>query len=716
MKKNNAFRLLPAVAGLCAALPCSALAATAVLTADATLNASSPGTNYGASPTLAVSPSPGTTGMASLLRFDLSSLPANLTSGTVNKATLHLWVATLGAPGTLDAREVTSSFPLWTETDVTQSGFGTTSTVASTPSTAALAAAKQWITVDVTNLVKDWLDAPSSNLGLYLQANVAATFDSKESSTTSHPAMLEIDTSGSAVASFTGALAGDITGTQGATVVGSVGGSTAASLHAAELAANAATDANTAGALVRRDAGGGFAAGTLTATLNGTATNVSGTVAIAHGGTGAITAEGARNALLPDQAGHAGQVLTTDGANAVWGSRLLPWVAVSGTSQAMAPNTGYLAANAALTTFTLPASPAVGDIVRVTGVGAGGWKLAQNAGQTVLGLPQASGLVWTPRDSSRAWQAVASSSDGAKLVAVVQTGALYTSINSGTTWVARTGAFKWSAVASSSDGVKLVATVDGGPLATSTNSGVSWASRSGSAKWSAVASSGDGAQLIAAVYGGLLYTSTNSGVSWMARMTDSNRNWSAVVSSSDGAKLVAVENPGRIHTSADSGVTWTARDSDRAWRAVASSSDGGKLVAAVAGGRLYTSTDSGATWTPRDSDRDWRAVASSSDGTKLVATVANGQIYTSTDSGVSWTPRDSNRAWRAVASSSDGGKLAATVDSGQIYTSSTPSGTTSTTAGTAGFVTGTQRSALELIHVGNHQFMPLSQQGSLFAQ
>lgn len=51
-----------------------------------------------------------------------------------------------------------------------------------------------------------------------------------------------------------------------------------------------AASANTAGALVKRDGSGNFSAGTITATLNGTATNVSGIVAIANGGTNSSTA------------------------------------------------------------------------------------------------------------------------------------------------------------------------------------------------------------------------------------------------------------------------------------------------------------------------------------------------------------------------------------------------------------------------------------------
>jgi hypothetical protein len=75
-----------------------------------------------------------------------------------------------------------------------------------------------------------------------------------------------------------------------------------ATISTASKVANSATtaaSANNASAIVARDASGNFAAGTITATLNGSATNVSGTVAIANGGTGATTASAAFDALSP---------------------------------------------------------------------------------------------------------------------------------------------------------------------------------------------------------------------------------------------------------------------------------------------------------------------------------------------------------------------------------------------------------------------------------
>lgn len=60
---------------------------------------------------------------------------------------------------------------------------------------------------------------------------------------------------------------------------------------------NFGTPGNTASAVVARDGFGNFSAGTITANLTGNATNVTGTVAVANGGTGATTAANARTNL-----------------------------------------------------------------------------------------------------------------------------------------------------------------------------------------------------------------------------------------------------------------------------------------------------------------------------------------------------------------------------------------------------------------------------------
>lgn len=56
---------------------------------------------------------------------------------------------------------------------------------------------------------------------------------------------------------------------------------------------------------------------------------------------------------------------------------------VTTTSATMASNTTYFANNAALVTLTLPATANVNDEITVIGQGAGGWKIAQLAGQKI---------------------------------------------------------------------------------------------------------------------------------------------------------------------------------------------------------------------------------------------------------------------------------------------------------------------------------------------
>ena len=73
---------------------------------------------------------------------------------------------------------------------------------------------------------------------------------------------------------------------------------------------------------------GNFSTGTFTwPTFNqnttGTASNVTGTVAILNGGTGQTTANAAFNALAPSQTGNSGKYLTTDGTNTSWATNPL---------------------------------------------------------------------------------------------------------------------------------------------------------------------------------------------------------------------------------------------------------------------------------------------------------------------------------------------------------------------------------------------------------
>lgn len=95
---------------------------------------------------------------------------------------------------------------------------------------------------------------------------------------------------------------------------------------AATAGTTAITVPATSGTVVVKDTNGNFTAGTITADLtgncSGTASNVTGIVAIANGGTGNSTASGAINALVPAQSGNSGKVLSTNGTAVSWQSAL----------------------------------------------------------------------------------------------------------------------------------------------------------------------------------------------------------------------------------------------------------------------------------------------------------------------------------------------------------------------------------------------------------
>jgi len=61
----------------------------------------------------------------------------------------------------------------------------------------------------------------------------------------------------------------------------------------------------------------------------------------------------------------------------------IQWIGVSSTLQAALPNHGYIIQNSSATTIALPATADLGSTVNVQGLGAGGWSLAANTGQTI---------------------------------------------------------------------------------------------------------------------------------------------------------------------------------------------------------------------------------------------------------------------------------------------------------------------------------------------
>ena len=411
-------------------------------------------------------------------------------------------------------------------------------------------------------------------------------------------------------------------------------------------------------------------------------------------------------------------------AGSFFGNGLVGWLVPTGTVVQAAIDTGYLLTNSQLVTVRLPSSPVIGDIVRISGAGSGGWFISQNTNQSIIG--NFSGFANSSWLQSSApvlnWASIACSSDGTKMVAAPITSAknLYLSTDSGKSWSASSSlSTAWQAVASSADGVKLVAARNNSFIYTSTNSGTSWlVTSSVSALWSSLASSSDGVRLVGVVNGGRIYVSTDSGANWTLQSSAPSTSWFSVASSANGSNLVAVVTGAGIYT--NSGSTWAASGAPtpKNWVSVASSADGSKLAAVETSGGIYTSINSGSTWMQQSNapSLTWASIASSSDGSKLAAASQSGGIYTSVNFGATWTYQSgtTNKTWNCLTSSADGGTLAAGVFGAGIYYAQAAA-QSATTTGTNGVISGVQGSAVELQYIGNNRFMPVSSAGVIWA-
>jgi hypothetical protein len=59
------------------------------------------------------------------------------------------------------------------------------------------------------------------------------------------------------------------------------------------------------------------------------------------------------------------------------------WNSITAATATMTPDQGYIANRATLVTLTLPTTAAVGTELEISGLGAGGWLIAQNALQSI---------------------------------------------------------------------------------------------------------------------------------------------------------------------------------------------------------------------------------------------------------------------------------------------------------------------------------------------
>lgn len=233
------------------------------------------------------------------------------------------------------------------------------------------------------------------------------------------------------------------------------------------------------------------------------------------------------------------------------------------------------------------------------------------------------------------FESVTASADGTKLAGANTAGFICTSTNTGATWTTNNvPAVAWNAIASSADGSRLVAVAGGGnelgPIYISTNAGAVWQPTSAPSNyWRYVASSADGGKILAAADSSSIpnYVSTDSGASWVPTSLATNQAW-VVATSADGTRMVAAyygvgpDLPGHVFTSTNSGGTWESNQwVSSHFESVALSADGNIIVLAGLDPVVFVSTDFGLTWATNalPGGGAYFTIASSADGGKLIA-------------------------------------------------------------------------------------------------
>jgi len=172
--------------------PLTAQAVQLPVIADTYLAVASSGVtaNHGATGQVLINPANN-----GLLQFDFSALPAGITSKDVTKATLVFFVNKVSTSGTITASPIAAT---WAESTVNSN----TAPLIHAPSATSsiISNGNNYYSVDVTQLVLDWVDMPASNFGLALRPVTTASLelDSKEAVQTSHSAYIDLELKGPA--------------------------------------------------------------------------------------------------------------------------------------------------------------------------------------------------------------------------------------------------------------------------------------------------------------------------------------------------------------------------------------------------------------------------------------------------------------------------------------------------------------------------------------
>jgi hypothetical protein len=181
---------------------------------DSFTNTSAATTNYGANVLLDVDGAKEIT----YIQFNLASIPPG---ASVSQATLKLYVNAVMTAGSFNVDYVNGA---WEESTLDANNAPALGGSIASSVSITTADKNQYILINVTSALQAWLSGSETNDGLALVANGSfnASFDSKESKTTSHPPELDVV--------FAGSGSG-ITGIDTASGSGLIGGGTSGTLN-----------------------------------------------------------------------------------------------------------------------------------------------------------------------------------------------------------------------------------------------------------------------------------------------------------------------------------------------------------------------------------------------------------------------------------------------------------------------------------------------------
>jgi hypothetical protein len=197
---SSAALAMAAASAIAALLTPSANALEVPVHADAHVMQNNATFNYGGGLNIGVQSNSGSVREA-YLRFNPQPyLPQGVGSSDIAQVWLHLYVNTVSTPGTFKAYRVTSNWIEGRKAGATESGTITWNNRPLTSSTELFSVTlsssneQNYIAIDVTDLVKNWIDQPGQNYGVVFKhfGTVNVAMDSKEDTSTSHPPKLDI--------------------------------------------------------------------------------------------------------------------------------------------------------------------------------------------------------------------------------------------------------------------------------------------------------------------------------------------------------------------------------------------------------------------------------------------------------------------------------------------------------------------------------------------